>query len=134
MPAFYARFLAGKMWSRVAVRKTHSDRFVFENKAARKELLFRQWPRWASDHDQYIGFRRWREAIYHYFLRGCSLRGLAEKLGISFDAAHSLVRNIRRASRGAACRDGQVHTRKRGQRGRDRKPRVRAGETVPHNQ
>jgi|HubBroStandDraft_1064217.scaffolds.fasta_scaffold676262_1 hypothetical protein len=108
------------------MRKNHTDRYLFDHAPRRRDLLNRTWPNWRSDPVQYEGLRRWRSAIYHYFLRGCSLHGLASKLRISFDAAHSLVRNIRRASRGRACRDGAVHTLKRGQRGRDRQPRVRA--------
>lgn len=84
------------------------------DEASQQALLDKQWPAWAIDRKQYVGMRRWRAAIYWYFMRGFTLKKLAKKMNITFDAAHSLVRNIRRASNGTACRNGRVAVRRPG--------------------
>lgn len=80
-----------------------------------RALLDRQWPEWTHPHSPaYRARRRWITAIRSYFVLGYSTSKLGRKLGISTGAARSLIRNIRRASRGAACTTGRVATRKAG--------------------
>ena len=95
-------------------------------------LLNRQWPEWLSRNSAaYNSRRRWITAIRSYFVLGYSTPKLGRKLHISTEAARSLIRSIRRARLGRAARDGQVHTLKRGERGRDRQPRSPRQKTVP---
>src|ERR1700735_4919426 len=87
------------------------------------QLLQRVFPKWRDDRRQLEQRRRWQTAIHLYFIKRTSTACVAEKLGITPGAALSLIRNIRRAQRGCAARDGKVHSVPTGKRGCDRQPR-----------
>src|ERR1700678_1102579 len=97
------------------MKLNRTDRMWFAHWPNVRNLLIRQWPNWVVfGSPDYTARRRWITAIRCYFILGHSTGKVGRKLGISTSAARSLIRNIRRASRGAACRDGVVHTLPRG--------------------